>query len=284
MTEENQALEQNEELHVEIETQRGEDSNHGKGEVTITLRRVHLYAIVMPLIFIVGLGLGYLARGWIPLPGTTGAIAASDESSEVSLSEEPSGVAAQDQPQSPSETPQVVRYDIPVDDDPVIGPADAPITIVEFSDYECPFCQRWHADVFTRILEAYPDEVRLVYRDFPLESIHVNAKPAAEAANCANEQGVFWDYHDKLFSMELGLSTEAYEEYADQLGLDNQAFQECIESDRYQEEVQADFDFAANLGVRSTPTFFINGIAVVGAQPFEVFQEVIEKELAGEIP
>ena len=84
--------------------------------------------------------------------------------------------------------------------------------------------------------------------------------------------------------MELGLSAEAYVEYADQLGLDTQAFQDCFESGRYQEEVQADFDFAANLGVRSTPTFFINGIAVVGAQPFEVFQEVIEKELAGEIP
>ena len=84
--------------------------------------------------------------------------------------------------------------------------------------------------------------------------------------------------------MELGLSPEAYQEYASQLELDEEAFQECMESGRYQQEVQSDFDFAANLGVRSTPTFFINGIAVVGAQPFEIFQQVIEKELAGEIP
>lgn len=283
MTEESQPLEQNEEQYAEIESQRLDDSSYRKGEVIITLRRVHLYAIIMPLIFIFGLGLGYLARGWVPLPGTSEANVV-DDVSEVSASDASSGTAAQDQTQPPSETPQVVRYDIPIDDDPMIGPADAPITIVEFSDYECPFCQRWHTEVFARLLEAYPDEVRLVYRDFPIESIHVNAKPAAQAANCANEQGLFWEYHDKLFSMELGLSTETYEEYADQLGLDTQSFQECIESDRYQEEVQADFDFAANLGVRSTPTFFINGIALVGAQPFEVFQEVIEKELAGEIP
>ena len=95
---------------------------------------------------------------------------------------------------------------------------------------------------------------------------------------------MFWDYHDKLFRMELGLSTDAYQEYASQLDLNVEKFVECLDSGRYEEEVQADFDFAANLGVRSTPTFFVNGIAVVGAQPFEVFQQVIEQELAGEIP
>jgi protein-disulfide isomerase len=177
-----------------------------------------------------------------------------------------------------------VRYEIPVDDDPMLGLSDAPITIVEFSDYECPYCRRWHTDVYPSLLETYGDQIRFVYRDFPLESIHANAKPAAEAANCAYEQGAFWEYHDKLFGMQLGLSSQAYQEYASQLELDEAAFQECIESGRYQEEVQSDFEFAANLGVRSTPTFFINGIAVVGAQPFEVFQEVIERELAGEIP
>jgi protein-disulfide isomerase len=260
-----------------------ETNRNSKGEITITLRRVHLYAFVMPLIFIVGLGLGYLVRGWIPLPGIFEAISG-ENVSEVSATGESSEIAAQAQPQTPSETPQVVRYEIPIDDDPMIGPEDAPITIVEFSDFECPYCRQWHATVYSKLLETYPDEVRLVYRDFPLESIHANAKSAAEAADCAYEQGVFWDYHDKLFSDELGLSPEAYTEYADQLGLDTQEFQECFESGRYDQEIQADFDFAANLGVRSTPTFFINGIALVGAQPFEVFQQIIEKELAGEIP
>jgi protein-disulfide isomerase len=282
MTEENQSpdIPENPEDMPEIEESEPVVETKPKtGEVTITLRRWHLYAFVMPLIFIVGLGLGFLVRGWVPLPGTSSVAAASDVASS-----DPAGVVAQSNPDAPVETPQVVRYDIPVDDDPSLGSEDAPITIVEFSDYECPYCRQWHAEVYTRLLDTYGDQVRFVYRDFPLESIHANAKPAAEAANCANEQGVFWDYHDKLFSMELGLSSEAYQEYASQLGLDAEAFQECFESGRYQQEVQSDFEFAANLGVRSTPTFFINGIAVVGAQPFEIFQQVIERELAGEIP
>jgi protein-disulfide isomerase len=250
-----------------------------RGEVTITLRRVHLYAIVMPLIFIIGLGLGFLLRDWIPMQNT-----AQVNASQAPTTGETDPVAAQTNPQAPSATQQVVRYEIPVDDDPMQGSADAPITIVEFSDFECPYCRSWHTDVYPRLMDEYGDQIRFVYRDFPLESIHVNAKPAAEAANCANEQGVYWEYHEKLFSMELGLSSEAYQDYASQLDMDVDAFQECLDSDRYVEEVQSDFDFAANLGVRSTPTFFINGIAVVGAQPYEVFQQVIEKELAGEIP
>lgn len=277
--EENQSSEQVEEQDPIEESQPPEESSSRPGEVTITLRRWHLYAFIMPLIFIVGLGLGFVVRGLVNLPTT----------SETNNVNEPAAgdaasVSAVTNPQAPVETPQVVRYDIPVDDDPILGAEDAPITIIEFSDYECPYCRQWHADVYVQLLDTYGDQIRFVYRDFPLESIHANAKPAAEAANCANEQGVFWDYHDKLFSMELGLSSDAYQEYASQLDLDADEFKECIESGRFQEEVQSDFEFAANLGVRSTPTFFINGIAVVGAQPFEVFQQVIEKELAGEIP
>ena len=277
MTEENQSPEDIEQEPSLEESQRVEETKPQSGEVTITLRRWHLYAFVMPLIFIVGLGLGFLVRGWVSLPGIS-------QADSAAASSDPAAVVAQSNPDAPVETPQVVRYDIPVDDDPFLGSEDAPITIVEFSDYECPYCRQWHSEVYSQLLDTYGDQIRFVYRDFPLESIHVNAKPAAEAANCANEQGVFWDYHDKLFSMELGLSPEAYQEYASQLELDEEAFQECMESGRYQQEVQSDFDFAANLGVRSTPTFFINGIAVVGAQPFEIFQQVIEKELAGEIP
>ncbi len=279
MTEENQSPEDIGQDPPLEESQPIDETKPQSGEVTITLRRWHLYVFVMPLIFIVGLGLGFLARGWVPLPGTSQAASAA-----AVASSDPAAVVAQSNPGTPVETPQVVRYDVPADDDPFLGSEDALITIVEFSDYECPYCRQWHSEVYSQLIDTYGDQIRFVYRDFPLESIHANAKPAAEAANCANEQGVFWDYHDKLFSMELGLSPKAYQEYASQLGMDEEAFQECVESRRYQQEVQSDFDFAANLGVRSTPTFFINGIAVVGAQPFEIFQQVIEKELAGEIP
>jgi protein-disulfide isomerase len=284
MTEENQSPEQIEDLPSEEESQQVEGSGSPSGEVTITLRKGHLYIIVMPLIFIVGITLGFLVRGWVPLLTTSESAAVQDTASADPSAGDTSETSVQSNPISPVETPQVVRYEIPVDDDPFFGAVDAPITIVEFSDYECPYCRTWHTEVYSQLIDAYGDQVRFVYRDFPLESIHANAKPAAEAANCANEQGEFWEYHDKLFSMELGLSPEAYQEYATQLGLDIDEFQECFESGRYQEEVQLDFEFAANLGVRSTPTFFVNGIAVVGAQPFEVFQQVIEKELAGEIP
>ena len=279
MTEDSQNTEQIETEQTGEDLQPAEVSKRSSGEVTITLRRIHIYAIVMPLIFAVGLGFGYLVRGWVPMLGTS-----ETEAVDYQTDQQTSEVVAQSQPQSTVETPQVVRYEIPVDDDPSIGPEDAPITIVEFSDYECPYCRQWHTEVFDRLLQAYPEEVRLVYRDFPLSSIHPNATPAALAANCALEQDVFWDYHNKLFGMELGLSTDAYQEYASQLGVDTEEFAECLDSGRYEEEVQADFDFAANLGVRSTPTFFVNGIAVVGAQPFEVFQQVIDQELAGEIP
>jgi protein-disulfide isomerase len=279
MTEENQSPEKIESIPAEEESQQVEGTGSPPGEMTITLRRIHLYAIVMPSIFIVGIALGFLVRGWAPLlSGSESRAVQETTSANASNASEASN------PVSPEGTPQVVRYDVPVDDDPFLGSEDAEITIIEFSDYECPYCRSWHAEVYSKLLDTYGDQVRFVYRDFPLESIHVNAKPAAEAANCANEQGKFWDYHDKLFSMELGLSPEAYQEYATQLELDTDQFQECIDSGRYKEEIQADFDFAANLGVRSTPTFFVNGIAVVGAQPFEVFQQVIEKELAGEIP
>jgi protein-disulfide isomerase len=212
---------------------------------------------LIPVAFALGLGAGFL------LWGRSG----------------PADAAA-----AQGEAPQITRYDVPVDDDPAYGPAEAAITIIEFSDYECPYCRSWYAEVFPQLMAAYPGQVRLVYRDFPIESIHPNAAPAAAAANCAQEQGAYWEFHELLFSMQLGLNIQAYQQYASQLGLDEQAFAECVESDRHLEEVRADLEYAANLGVRSTPTFFVNGIAVVGAQPFELFKDLIDKELAGEIP
>ena len=108
--------------------------------------------------------------------------------------------------------------------------------------------------------------------------------PAAIAAMCAEEQGAFWPFHDKLFSDEYGLSRNAYIQYAADLELDGNAFETCLDSGKFDDFIQQDMDFSLNLGVRSTPTFFINGLAVVGAQPLDVFKQVIDQELAGEIP
>lgn len=227
-------------------------------------KRSHIYSALLPLAFVVGLAVGYLFWGRSP------------QAAAVSRS------APAQQAQDEGEQ-TIRRYDVPVDDDPALGPANAPITIVEFSDYECPYCRRWHNDVFQRLRREYGDRIRFVFRDFPLSSIHPNAQPAAEAANCAFEQDKFWEFSDLLF-LGSELSQEIYVQYATQLKLDVQKFSACLASGKYSQEVLDDYQFAAQLGVRSTPTFFVNGLPIVGAQPFEVFKDVIDRELAGEIP
>ena len=248
---------------------------------SITFRRSHLYALLLPLAFIIGLSVGYLFWGRANTGTSTAAnasAASTASTGQAAVPQTPSQGQSQDQMQ------QIVRYDVPIDGDPFYGPENAAITIIEFSDYECPYCRKWHVEVFQRLLEAYPGQIKFVYRDFPLTSIHPNAFSAAEAANCAGEQGLYWPYHELLFSMQLGLSHEAYTQYAKQLGANMDTFNACLTDGKYKDEIQADFEYGAQLGIRSTPTFFINGIALVGAQPYETFKQVIDKELAGEIP
>lgn len=235
----------------------------------LVFKRSHLYAALLPLAFVVGLAAGYLFWG--------------RSASPVARQAAPAQQANQGQPAQEQAAQSVRRYDVPEDDDPSLGPADAPITIIEFSDYECPYCRKWYNEVFLRLQRDYAKEVRIVFRDFPLSSIHPNAIPAAVAANCAGEQGAYWEYHNLLFSSS-DLDPETYLEYARQLKLDQKAFQTCLEDGKNEEEVMADYQYAAALGVRSTPTFFVNGIPVIGAQPYDVFSELIEKELLGEIP
>jgi protein-disulfide isomerase len=241
----------------------------------MTFKRSHVYAALLPLSFVVGLAVGYLfwGREYGTMPGQTNQAAGAQAIP-----------ADQDSTAQNEQAQEVRRYDISEDDDPVYGPDTAPITIIEFSDFECPYCRKWHLEVWPRLQEAYPDEIRLVYRDFPLTNIHPNATPAASAANCAYEQGRYWEFNELLFSGENNLNTAGYLAYAEDLDLDMDSFNECLESGRHIAEINADFEYAANLGVSSTPTFFVNGIPVVGAQPFEVFSQLISKELAGEIP
>ena len=237
-------------------------------EDTFTFKRSHFYAVLTVLAFASGVLLGYVAWGM-------GAPAGSAQTAN-----QPSGALVE----APiTAEPEFKRYDIPTESSYGIGPADAPITIVEFSDYQCPFCRRWHDEVYGPLLAAYPGKIRLVYRHFPLTSIHPEAMSAAEAVMCAGEQDAYWPFHEKLFSSEA-LGGATYMQYAQDLGLNMNNFESCIGDRKYQQAVAEDLNFAVDLGVRSTPTFFINGIPVVGAQPLDMFQQVIDKELAGEIP
>lgn len=234
---------------------------------TLVFKRSHVYALLLPLTFVVGLSVGYLFWGR-PLP-------AAQASAVTPAAQTAQAPAGQEQ--------AVQRYEVPEDDDPSIGPQDAPITIIEFSDYECPYCKRWYNEVYLRLREEYADEIRVVFRDFPLYSIHPNAEPAAVAANCADQQGVYWEYHDLLFAGEQ-LDEKTYLQYAEELGLNLDEFKACLDSEEQVNEIRGDYEYASGLGVRSTPTFFLNGLPIVGAQPYEVFKQVIDQELAGEIP
>ncbi len=154
------------------------------------------------------------------------------------------------------------------------GPATAPVTIVEFSDFQCPFCARSQA-VLKQVLEKYPNDVKLVFRHFPLES-HPQARLAAEAAECAARQGKFWEYHDQLFASAGELPRSRLQGLAETIGLDPQGFSSCLDGGTTGVRVAADLMAGRQLGVTGTPTFFVNGRMLEGAQPFAAFQNVID--------
>ena len=175
------------------------------------------------------------------------------------------------------EVPEPPGIDVSPDDDAYKGPTDAPVTIIEFSDFQCPYCKEFQ-QVMTRLLEAYPSQIRLVYRDFPLPS-HPNAFQAAEAAECAKEQGKFWEYHDLLFENNTQLDKDSLKLYATRLGLEDGRFDRCLESGRYSSEVRMDRQDGLVASVKSTPTVFVNGMVLRGTTHFLSFRFHVEREL-----
>lgn len=185
-------------------------------------------------------------------------------------------------------TPSVVKG-VRIDDDPIKGDKNAPITIVEFSDFECPFCKRSNDQVISKIDEEYVKDgkVRLVFRDFPL-GFHKQAIPAAVAANCAGEQGKYWEVHDFLFKSRNNVNQAAVLNAADSLGLDKAKLKACMDDPSKVAEVNKDMEEGKKYGVRGTPSYFIGkttdngeieGTFIRGAQPYNVFQEEIDKQL-----
>jgi protein-disulfide isomerase len=163
--------------------------------------------------------------------------------------------------------------------DHVRGKFDAPITIIEFSDFQCPFCQRFHP-VAKRIVEEYPDQVRWVYRHFPLDSIHPYARTAAEASECAAEQGAFWKFADGLFENQDRLGNKLYQELAQSLGLNMDQFDQCVSSAKYKDKVQTQYQDGLRVGVTGTPNGFVNDQPLLGALPYEQLKSMIDKLLS----
>lgn len=235
-------------------------------------------AKLFAVVFVASLVGAYIGGG--PLAGFTA----------VPSEPTPSDPAAPSNPTPPTTPPPtggtLTLTDLYDDSDWVKGDPNAPVTIVEFSDFQCPFCSRWYEQTLPSLLENYIDEgkVKLVYRDFPL-SFHPEAGPAAEAAECAGEQGKFWAFHDLIFENQGLLSNAQYKTWAADLGLNTGQFDDCLDTGKYSAEVQADFAAGSAAGVSGTPTFFLGasdgtGQKIVGAQPLAAFTGPIDALLA----
>jgi len=208
------------------------------------------------------------------------------------LSEIKTAPTAQPAEQSPQPSaPQTFK--VSLDDDPVKGNPDAPVTVVEYSDFQCPFCSRFFQQTLPLIEENYIDtgKIKFVYKDLPLDNLHPNARAAHIAAECADEQGKFWEYHDVLFEKQPQWSNLAsselqntFTEFATDMGLQATSFESCMESQDIADEVNQDALEAVRYGATGTPTFFIGTekdgfIKLVGAQPYAVFQRAIDNQL-----
>jgi len=197
----------------------------------------------------------------------------------------PTAVAPETAPEVPAPDPQTVLDKIGDGRLPAKGDQNAPVTIVEFSDFECPFCGRFYTETLPQLESEYIDtgKVKLVYMHYPL-SFHPKAKPLANAAECANDQGMFWQMHDKIFDANtagtLATATDdTYKQWATELGLNASAFNTCYDNKTFDAEIDKEFALGSEVGVSATPTFYINGRQLVGAMPFESFKAIIDEEL-----
>jgi protein-disulfide isomerase len=188
-----------------------------------------------------------------------------------------------------SGSPQAIDSSKLVDDDAVLGSVNAPVTIVEFSDFQCLFCRKFWVETMPQLKKTYIDtgKVKFVYRDFPLSSIHPSAEASAEASECAADQNKYWEMHDIIFSEQAkkGTGTIQYtvndlKKWAGQIGLDTTKFNSCLDSGKYKSEVEKDTQDAAAIGISGTPAFVIGSKIISGAYPFSEFQKAIDAELA----
>lgn len=259
-----------------------------KNEKEITIKKSTYNNLLKALVITIGVAAFFSGYG-VGIMDTNSSI--SNEEISLLLKEVQTKAIPAGQPAVPA-PPSVIQ--VSLDDDPVKGNPNAPVTIIEFSDFQCPFCSRFFTQTLPLIEENYINsgKVKFVYRDMPLDSLHQNARPASIAAECADEQGKFWEYHDILFikqkqwqGLSLAAVDKTFKEYAGDLGLQIASFDSCLESPIIADEVNKDVVEATTYGATGTPTFFIGNekdgfIKLTGAQPFATFQSVIEDQLS----
>ncbi len=263
------------------------ESNSGTITLDLTVRHALLAA------FGIGLLVGGFTTSLAFQTGATGYITADAPDNADGAGEAPS---PQQDTQGQQQQDTVAVSDINLEDEPSLGSKDATVTVVEFSDYQCPFCRRFALNTFDQLKQNYIDKgkVRFVYKDFPLTQLGHNQAPLmARATQCAGEQDKYWELHDKLFNEQQQMSprgtakfsADKVTQWAEEIGLDMDAFTQCVDSDKYRSEVQNDLSEGKSLGVSGTPTFFIyadgdeQAQKLVGAQPYSRFQAVIEDNL-----
>ncbi len=229
------------------------DEQRDSDRITIRIRRSHLYLMVGLL---VGFGAGLLVTRATGSRTTTGAGADG----------------------APGAPPAAI-VDVDTEGRPSRGPDDAPVTVVEFTDYECPFCARHFRETYGPLLSKYEGQLQYVTRNFPIPQLHPLAEKAAEAAECAHEQGRFWEYHDLLFERSPLLGPDSLRAYAGRTGVDLAEFEECLTSGRMAEIVARDVQDGFAYGVSGTPTFFVNGRRLVGVFSLPAFSSYIDEAL-----
>ena len=252
-----------------------------KSSNEITMKKSAYHGLVITAI--VGIAIGTFFAGYF--------VAYSANSPDYVTQSQLENLLSKMQPTGTATAPQ--KLIVSLDDDPMIGNPNAPVTVVEFSDFQCPFCSRFHQQTLPLIIENYVETgaVNVVYRDFPIDSIHPNARITHIASECADEQGKFWPYHDILFERQSEwnkLDSESIVnkvvEYAEMLSLDTSAFSACLSNPAINAEINADKTDGSQYGVSGTPAFFIGNVQtgythVNGAKPFEAFVQVINDKL-----
>lgn len=238
-----------------------------------TISRVTFnYLLIATVALLVGLVMGYFGYERV----ASNAAAAASASNEALVQQVAEAVVAA-LPQREAD-PASARVEVDAADNPARGPEDAVITLIEFGDFRCGYCKRFHDETITPLMEQFPDQIRLIYRDYPV--LGPDSLSAALAAECADDQGKFWDFHDALYSAPDQLTREAFLSYAESLEMDIDTFTTCYDEQQHRSEIINDYVTGQNLGVSGTPTFFINGRILIGAQPLDTFVLAIEAELA----